>query len=470
MFSLRSLRHTAAALTIVAIAASVFILPASAVDPTPTSGAAQLNTPAPPYPNGPAPSEFPVTANGAAGRLNFAVSPIQIETDFATKTGNFRVDNHSQFETIFTVVCYTYTLTDTGITQMIPDPTNIAGWFQFTQPTFILEAGTGTTVPFTVTIPPDAAPGDHFVGVQITGQATDKAVASMGTSNGFIMRTPAAVQVIIIDRVPGQLTSKITASLNVQPFSFVTGGSFDFVTRLHDDGNTAVLLSGGSAANNYADRNTPTITLTGGIPFLNSNKTIYAVNTDGSPADFRLLPGTGRNQVISWTDIPIIAHYDYTFTLPGSVADNRQAVTIHGSFWVVNVIFLAIAIVVLFILIALIAFWRWQGRHNRAGKATKLAVAATARRHEMQREKVKREEAKNAPPPSGDDAPKPKPKQPAVSKSTTASKPKPTATPTSAVTPTYTPKPTVAPAPRPPDGPEATVRSVPPTKRQRPSK
>jgi hypothetical protein len=447
MFSLHSLRHTAAALTIITIAASVLILPVSAVDPTPapTPGTAQLGTPAPPYPNGPAPSEFPVPANGTPGRLNFAISPLQIETDFATKTGNFRVDNHSQFETIFTVVCYTYTLTDTGITQIIPDPTNIAGWFQFTQPTFILEAGTGTTVPFTVTIPPDAAPGDHFVGVQITGQATDKAVASMGASGGFQMRTPAAVQVLIIDRVPGQLTSKITASLNVQPFSFVTGGSFDFVTRLHDDGNTAVLLSGGSPANNYTDRNTPTITLTGGIPFLNSDKTIYAINNDRSPADFRLLPGTGRNQVLSWTDIPIIAHYDYAFTLPGSVADNRQAVTIHGSFWVVNVIELAIAIVVLFILIALIAFWRCQGRHNRAGKATKLAVAATARRHEMQREKAKREEAQSAPPPSGDAAPKSRPK------------PKPT----------VAQKPTVAPSPRPPDSIGATVGSTPPTKRQR---
>ena len=400
MPSKRTLSRVVAVIAAAAIAASTFALPALAADPT--AAPVGVGTPQPPYPPGVAPSQFPVDVVGAVGRINFAVSPLVVETNFATKTGQLNVYNHGQYETAFSIVCYTYTLDDAGNTVIVADPTGIAAWFRFTDPTFILEPGTGTTLPFTVIVPPDATPGDHFVGVRITAQATDKAIASMPSTGGaFQLKTPAAVQVLVVNRVPGQLINKITAAISVPSFSFVTNNEFDFTAKLHDDGNTAVILSGGTQKANYSDRNTPSLTLSGGLPLLNSDVTLWNVGADGTPSDFHLLPGTGRDNIISWTGIPIIAHYDYTYTIPGSAADNRQAITVKGSFWVVNVVMLGILLAVLFLLVVLLVFWRWRTIRGRAAKTTKLAIAA---RRQM-RDKPKAAEPKAEAP--AKDAPTP---------------------------------------------------------------
>jgi hypothetical protein len=149
-------------------------------------------------------SGTPASETGADGRSRFSyqAAPGQTVTD------NYEVRNTgttAQVMRVFSTDAYNTADGSYGLLDTTAQPTDAGGWVAFADgATFVdvpLEAGASRLVPFALTVPADAAPGDHAAGI----------VISVTSPQGQIL-VDRRVATRLYVRVPGDLQPALTIS------------------------------------------------------------------------------------------------------------------------------------------------------------------------------------------------------------------------------------------------------------------
>ncbi len=113
--------------------------------------------------------------------------------------------------------------------------TDAGTWVQLEQSSIILEPQQGRTVPFTLTVPSDASPGDHVGGIVVSSR--EEAVDAEG--NRVLVDNRAGVPMFV--RVDGPLTPSLVieqmSSKYARPFASGGNGDLDVTYTVRNNGN-----------------------------------------------------------------------------------------------------------------------------------------------------------------------------------------------------------------------------------------
>lgn len=193
---------------------------------------------------------------GAAPTLSWAVDPatsegpddrrwIELELDPGESVQeHLAVRNLSSVPATFALTGADGYFTDTGRFTMLPatiDSTEAGTWIDMAD-SISLEAGEMAVVPFTVTVPENATPGDHAAGVAASVQFVD------GDGAQDDVRVDSRVGFRVMTRVTGEVNPAVSISgvttnyeTSWNPFE---PGSVDVEVVLENTGNTALMLDG----------------------------------------------------------------------------------------------------------------------------------------------------------------------------------------------------------------------------------
>ena len=158
----------------------------------------------------------PASAEGADGRVSVraTLDPGQQYTDFV------ELSNLSAHDLTFALAAADGTVTDAGDFDVLADSaasTRAGRWVQIAE-TVEIEARSSVIVPFTVTVPADATPGDHPAGI-VASLATEGPAAG---GVDVVARTGVRLHL----RVPGEIEAALTPQItslrfipNLNPFA-----------------------------------------------------------------------------------------------------------------------------------------------------------------------------------------------------------------------------------------------------------
>ena len=167
--------------------------------------------------------------NGEDGR-----SWVEWEADAGEQRSEYMVvTNHGEADVEFQLSAADGYFTDTGRFNMLPaDEESVAAgtWIDVPE-SVVVPAGGAETVPFTVTVPENATPGDHAAGVAASIRSTGSGSVGVESRVGFRVMT----------RVAGDLQPQLGAAASgtytgeINPFS---SGSIDVAYEIENTGNT----------------------------------------------------------------------------------------------------------------------------------------------------------------------------------------------------------------------------------------
>lgn len=193
-------------------------------------------------------SVAPADADGPDGR-----SWVELELDPGeSATEHLVVRNFGDETVTFAVDAADGYLTPTGRFSMLPSDvvSQDAGTWVDVAASVTVDAGGSTVLPFTVTVPVDATPGDHAAGVAA-------AVRSAGAdADGTAVGVESRVGFRVMTRVPGELAPSLaltdvraTYTTRWNPFE---PGSVEVRATTVDDGNTRLAVSTSARAQGRA--------------------------------------------------------------------------------------------------------------------------------------------------------------------------------------------------------------------------
>lgn len=148
-------------------------------------------------------------------------------------TDHMVVTNHSATDVEFTLTAADGYFTDTGRFNMLPsdqESTDAGTWIDLPD-SVIIPAGGATSVPFTVSVPLNASPGDHAAGVAATIHSTGEGGVGVESRVGFRVMT----------RVTGELQPGLALATSgsyggeINPFE---AGTIDLAYEVENTGNT----------------------------------------------------------------------------------------------------------------------------------------------------------------------------------------------------------------------------------------
>jgi hypothetical protein len=245
----------------------------------------------------------------------------------ATLTDHVAVTNHSRQP--LTLRLYATDAVTTagggfGLLAATTEPTGAGAWITPARTTVTLPASSRTIVPFTLTVPADATPGDHAAGVvaSLAEGATGRQVTvdhRVGSRVHLRVTGPLRPELTVTDmqvttvtswnpfRLP-RLTAAFTVTntgnvrLSAQPAARLSG-PFGLGTRNADTTAVSQILPGGSVQT--------TIQFTGVPPLLHEKLTvtITPAAVDGRPIDPAPLPATAGQTawLIPWPQLALLA-------------------------------------------------------------------------------------------------------------------------------------------------------------------
>ena len=352
------------------------------------------------------PSASP-TASPAIPQLGFGVGPSQVVLGPTERTGLFTAYNSGAVELDVTASAYDFVVDSSGdrTPAAEPVPLGAAAWLSLSPVAFTLPLKGSQAVAFDVTVPKDAAPGDHYAGIRVLGKASDAAWAQLQAQLGdtSTVRSQVAFPVIVIIRVPGEVKNDLRvdqAGLSMASFATVMGGDYAFRPTIVNNGNVAatwIPASGSIRSLDDLALLVPTLKLTSKVPYLATDVLLFEGSTDAQGvvhvSPITVLPGETKALRMVLKDPPILGMYDYTFTLPGSdpvaaaagAGDGRPTVTVTGSVTIVNtqkvLLWIVLPIVLIVLLVVLFFLWRWN-RRRRARRAEERKRQEIARARE----------------------------------------------------------------------------------------
>lgn len=345
---------TSAAAPVLAAALVLSPLPAAALSPT-TSAAAPTAAPSPdPNPANVTWSVRPGDADGPDGR-----SWIEWEADpGAERTEHLVVSNFGDSEVEFRLTAADGYFTDTGRFSMLSSDrvsTEAGTWITLPD-AVVVPAGGSEVVPFTITVPSDAGPGDHPAGVAASILSVGSGAVGVESRIGFRVMT----------RVTGELRAEITAGVSggftgsVNPFE---PGRLEVAYDITNTGNTRL-------------RTQPAVTVAG--PFgLDATEHLGEEIVDIAPGETR----TGVVRVDrAW---PLFRYDVRVAATPVAVSDELRvdgARTATASAGIAAVPLSQLA--TLTMAAGLLLWWLWQRRRSRATTARLLEAARAEGRAE----------------------------------------------------------------------------------------
>lgn len=272
------------ALVLLAAAAVAFLLAgpapaavAAAPDPAPSSDAS------PAAPSSTAPDTIswtvePATADGPDGRAwaELTLDPGQSVTD------HLSIRNLGKTAATFSVKAADAYFTDTGRFNMLPSSqaSTKAGTWIAVQDSVEIPGGGTAVLPYTVTVPDNATPGDHAAGI-----AASVSYVGQNPDGGGTLGVESRVGFRVITRVTGQVQPAMTATDLTAAYETswnpLAPGTMQVSTMLTNTGNVALVIAGTADA--------------GG------QQAAFAV--DGGTTTIELLPGDQRTVTATVTDV-----------------------------------------------------------------------------------------------------------------------------------------------------------------------
>ncbi|MFT4052315.1 MAG: hypothetical protein QM677_08715 [Microbacterium sp.] len=245
-----------------------------------------------------------------SGSVTWAVSPsdgtaaddrtsVELELDAGgTATDYMIVSNYSDAAVTFTTYGADGYFTDTGRFNMLSgsvESTDAGSWISI-QDTVTVDAGGSAVVPFTVTVPDNATPGDHLAGVAA-------AITTAGSGNvGVESRVGFRVTVRVTGELATTLSSVVTGvdyTGSINPFET---GSLTVGYTVTNTGNTRVAV-------------TPTVDVAG----------VFGLGATQAVGDViaELAPGETRSGTVTISGAIPALFYTATLTAtPSAVADD----------------------------------------------------------------------------------------------------------------------------------------------------
>ncbi|GAA1937867.1 DUF916 domain-containing protein [Agromyces allii] len=288
-------------------------------------------------------------ARGADGRAG-----IELELDpGATATEHLVVRNLGEEEVRFTLTAADGYLTSTGRFNMLPsDQVSVdAGSWISLDPDVVVPAGGSSVVPFTVTVPDDATPGDHAAGVAAS-------ITALSRGDGATVGVESRVGFRVTTRVTGEIAPGLTVvgdggyRISWNPFA---PGSAEVTAELANTGNVRLAVD----------------------PTLTSGGRSISAGGLGSGQTTELLPGDRRTvrfavpEVWPLGPIALPVRVEATTVGPDGTGSALEPVSRTVTVWALPLPQLAVLLALVLIAVGLA-----KGRSRQAERLDRLVAAA----------------------------------------------------------------------------------------------
>ncbi|XTZ15803.1 WxL protein peptidoglycan domain-containing protein [Micromonospora echinospora] len=336
-----------------AIAASITLLGAAPAPPVPTS------------PSSPAPSAVtwgvaPSNAKGPNGRAAFTY---KLDPG-ATLTDHVAVTNHSARPLTLNLYASDAFTTAQGGFDLLAggeQPTDVGTWVRVTRRTLTIPSTSRLIVPFTLTVPDNATPGDHAGGI----------VASLAATAADGQGNQVAVDHRVGARIYLRVTGELRPALTVEDLRVRHTGSLN-------------PLAGGTLTATFTVRNTGNVRLTGRPVLGAAGPFGVGRHSVAGAALPEILPGGELTTTVRMADVPPLFRLTATATVtPAAVGEQAlgpppAAEAARATVWALPWPQLA--------LVTLLALVGWALIAVRRRRARQLARALAAAREEGRRQ------------------------------------------------------------------------------------
>ncbi|MCG5454848.1 DUF916 domain-containing protein [Micromonospora sp. PSH03] len=344
--------------------------------------------PAPPTPAPPAPPTSaatwgvaPSSAKGPNGRpaFTYKLDPGATVTDYVAVT------NHSARPLTLNLYASDAFTTAQGGFDLLAGgqkPTDVGAWVRFAGGTVTIPSTSRLDIPFTLTVPNNATPGDHAGGILASLAAT--APDAQGNQVAVDHRVGARIYL----RVSGELQPALT----VEDLRVRHTGSLN-------------PLAGGRLTATFTVRNTGNVRLTGQPTLAASGPFGLGRHAVDAPALPEILPGGELTTTVRMTGVPPLFRLSASAAVtPAAVGDQvldppPQSGTARASVWAVPLPQLVLLVLLAFVGWALVAARRRRARQI----ARAVAVAREEGRAEASRQTERTSDGREAAVPAGHD-------------------------------------------------------------------
>jgi hypothetical protein len=361
--------------------------------PTASSGAAQSIASSSPQIQ-PSPSGEPCAPEDP--KVGLGVGPSQIILSADQGTGTFNVYNAGDLDELVVLTARDFSFDAAGnrVPSELPLAQGAARWLSIEPASFVLPPEATQAVTFTVLIPDDATPGDHVADISVisgfTSAAWERFYRDHPRANTVSFKARVSFAVDVVTRVPGDVIPLIAVpafETFLPALVTTTKDEFTFSPTITNPGNVAAVWMPIAGTTNSLETMIPTLKLrsTGGLftgdqILFEGTKTAKAI----SLSPLVVMPGASHTQELAMTDVPLFGSYDYTYTLPGSVADGRETITRTGHFTIVNLqkvlLWIVLPLLILLVLLTLAML-----RRHQTGNKRLMAAALRARELQLAR-------------------------------------------------------------------------------------
>ncbi|MFJ8580979.1 WxL protein peptidoglycan domain-containing protein [Micromonospora sp. NPDC093277] len=319
--------------------------------PTPTNHGAP--------PSAPAPVTWGVAPSSPRGPNGRAVFAYKLDPG-ATLTDYVAVTNHSAHPVTLNVYASDAVTTSQGGFDLLPatqQPVDVGSWVSLTARTVTIPATSRVEVPFTVTVPANATPGDHVGGV----------VASLATTTTDAQGNRVAIDHRVGTRVYLRVTGELRPALALEDVRIRHRGSVN-------------PFGGGEVTATATVRNTGNVRLAGRPAADVAGPLGLGAGTVSGVALPEILPGNAVRTTVRLSAVPPLFRLAVTTTVTPTPVDGQLldpypgATSRRMSVWAVPWSQLLLAVLVAGAVRAFVAIRR--RRRRRAARNLEQAVAA----------------------------------------------------------------------------------------------